>query len=154
MSVLSIVLAALSLLCIPLGVVLAPVPVVGAVFAFGAAALALAGIITGGLAMSRGKRAGQATGVAQAGVISSALAFVPALLTALTCGVCNALFAGGHFEASRDFHVSVQQGLMPPAADGGAPGGSGGARAAPDQPAAPRPPGAPPPAFPPPPLKP
>jgi hypothetical protein len=146
MAVGSIVLAALSLLFIPLGVVLSPLPWVGGVFAFGAPALSLASVIVGGVAMSRGKRAGESTSTAFAGVVTGAVAFVPALVTALTCGVCNALFTAGKFEAHRDFHLTMQQGAPLLPADAGV---------SPDQPSAPPPPpGAPPPAFPPPPIKP
>jgi hypothetical protein len=144
MAVTSIALAALALLFIPLGVVLAPLPWVGGVFAFGAPALALASVIAGGVAMSRAKRAGAATGAALAGVITGALAFLPALLTALTCGVCNALVTAGKFEAHRDFNVSVRQGYPSAPSDAGR---------EPAEPTAPPPsPGAPPPAFPPPPI--
>jgi hypothetical protein len=150
MAVVSLLLAAFSLLFIPLGVVLSPIPIVGSVFAFGAAALSLGGIITGGVAMSRAKRAAQPTGIAQTGVILSALSLVPALLTALTCGVCNALVSSGGIETHRGFDVRLQQGLPLGAPDGGPVAPS--APEPPPTPAAPSQPGAPPPAFPPPPI--
>jgi hypothetical protein len=162
MAVGSIVLAALSLVSIGLGVLTTPVPVVGAIFSFGAPALALAGVVTGGIAMSRAKRENQPRDLAVAGVITNALFFVPALITALTCGVCNALCSTGQIQTRRDFHFGVQRGaagspaaqagqggtglapaLPPPRASGGAaPAGGDGAQR-----------DAPPPAFPPPPIQ-
>jgi hypothetical protein len=162
MAVGSIVLAALSLASIGLGVLATPVPVLGAIFSFAAPALALAGIIAGGIAMSRARRENQPRDLALAGVIASALCFVPALITALTCGVCNALCSAGPVEIRRDFHFGVQPGATrPPGADAGR-GGSG--RPAPALAPLPRAgspepaagsgarPDAPPPAFPPPPI--
>jgi hypothetical protein len=157
MAVGSIVLAALSLASIGLGVLATPVPVLGAVFSFAAPALALGGIITGGIAMSRARRENRPRDLALAGVIASALCFVPALLTALTCGVCNALCSSGGFETRRDFHFGVQGSPAGTGAFGGA-GQGGPVRRAPaaDAPeadaGAPRP-FAPPPAFPPPPIQ-
>jgi hypothetical protein len=149
----SLVLAVVSFICIVLGVVFAPLPGIGAVFAFGAPALAITGIVLGGKAMSRDKQRGAVSGLGQAGVIASTIALVPALLTALTCGVCNALCAGGDFQTQRHFNVqfgSPQQGGQGRAGSGGA--GNGGQQPpAPDKPAEP---GAPPPPFPPPPIAP
>jgi len=161
MAVGSIVFAALALACAGLGVITTPIPVLGAVFSFGAPALALAGVVMGGVAMSRGKRARTSTDAAVAGVIFNGLCFVPALLTALTCGVCNALWSGGKIEARRDFHFDVQAGTPRQGASPGQPGRAPeppsqrpGATPQPDQPPAAAPPGAaPPPAFPPPPIQ-
>jgi hypothetical protein len=163
MAVGSIVLAALSFVSIGLGVLATPVPVIGAIFAFGAPTLALAGVITGGMAMSRAKRAGESRDLALAGVVACALLFVPALITALTCGVCNALCSTGQFETRRDFRFGVQPGNPPAPAAGAGHAGSG----APHAPAPPPPPArrdgapgsgpdhdAPPPAFPAPPIRP
>lgn len=122
MAVGSIIVAALSLLCIGLAVLFTPVPVVGAVFAFGAPALAIAGLIMGGTSISRARRAGQGSDLALAGVIFSALCLVPALLTALTCGVCNALCSTGRIETHRDFRFGVQRGSgLPADSDAGPP---------------------------------
>src|SRR3954465_8186277 len=80
MAVGSILLAVLALISMGIGVLTTPIPVVGAVLSFGAPALALLGIVLGGKAMSRAKQRGAVDGTAQAGVIVSALAMVPALL--------------------------------------------------------------------------
>jgi len=174
MAALSIVLGVLSLACVALGVLFTPVPLMGAAFSFGAPALAIAGIVVGGIAMSRAKRSvalaapqglpnagpsapAQApnpgsSGVALTGVIVSALALLPALLTALTCGVCNAVFSTGQFQTQRNFQFNLQRGF-PPVPDAGPtrpePRQSGRGRdaGAPDD-------DAPPPAFPAPPLRP
>jgi hypothetical protein len=103
-----------------LGVVLAIVPVVGAVFAFGAPALALLGVILGGLDLSQRKREGKPREAAMVGTVLSALGFFPALITALTCGVCNALVSAGPIEMRRGVSFQVGSGA---ATDGGlAPG--------------------------------
>jgi len=106
-------LAIVSFLFIGLGVLFTPVPGVGAVFSFGAPLLALAGIILGGRAVTKSKAAvsagpggamavpaagGEGSGLALAAVIASAIAFVPAVITALTCGACNALCATGSIQ--------------------------------------------------------
>lgn len=102
----SIGLGVLSLVCVGLGVLFTPLPVVGAVFAFGAPMLATAGIVTGGIALSRARSArASASGAPYSGaapltgVIISSVALLPALLTALTCGVCNALFSTAHIQS-------------------------------------------------------
>jgi len=162
MSAWSILLGIVALISTGLGVLTTPVPVLGALFSFGAPALALAGVITGGIALSRGRQAGRATDGATAGLIVSAVAFIPALLTALTCGVCNAMCSAGDLQNQRNFHYSVGQGagadagvklLPPPPLQPPAPSDPT-APAEPAAPAAPRRPGAPPPAFPPPPMNP
>ena len=171
----SIVLAFLALACVGIGFLTTPIPVVGTVFSFSAPALALAGVVVGGIALSRAKRAGHPGDGAIAGIILSVLALIPALLVALTCGVCNALFTAGGVDARRTFDVRMGPGGALRAPDAGvwspgfppAPSPSPGAPT-PPPPATPRapssdpgtpapPPGngvAPPPAFPPPPLAP
>lgn len=195
----SIALGVLSLACVGLGVVLTPIPVVGALFAFAAPALAIAGIITGGIAMARAKRAAvvapvaapppaaapslaepavlpseaaaspleapaphpltpvprptatavtpPSSGAALTGVIISSVALLPALLTALTCGVCNALCATGQMQTHRNLQFDIQRSLPPPleVPDAGSPRTDAGSRPQSD---------APPPAFPAPPLDP
>jgi hypothetical protein len=112
-------LAIVSFVFIGLGVLFTPIPGVGAFFSFAAPLLALAGIILGGRAVTKSKAAvsagpgggamavpagGEAgSGLALAAVIASALAFVPAVLTALTCGACNALCATGSFQTHQNF---------------------------------------------------
>jgi hypothetical protein len=157
----SIVLAFLALGCVGLGVLTTPIPIVGAVFSF----------VVGGLALSRAKREGRPGDGAIAGIVMSALALIPALLVALTCGVCNALFTAEGVGARRDFGVRFGSGLPLRAPDAGvssssaapSPAAPSRARApkAPDMPppALDAPPSsadrlAPPPAFPPPPIPP
>jgi hypothetical protein len=117
----SIVLAVLSLLCIGAGVMTTPVPVVGTVFSFGAPTLALLGVILGGVDISSRRRAGQSSDAALAGVILSALCFLPALATSLTCGVCNALFSSAPIDVRRDIRFDVRNNPQPQVrfADGG-----------------------------------
>jgi hypothetical protein len=110
-------LAIVSFLFIGLGVLFTPVPGVGAAFAFTAPLLALAGIILGGRAVTQSKaapvgdgttvaHAAQGSGLALAAVIASAIAFVPAVITALTCGACNALCATGNFKTQQHWNTS------------------------------------------------
>jgi hypothetical protein len=154
MAGLSILLGVLSLACVALGVLATPIPVLGALFSFAAPLLAIAGIIVGGLAMSRSQQAGPPVTpgapapaaaprrVGLPGVIVSAVALLPALLTAMTCGVCNAFFSTGQIQTRRDFKFDIQPGLPPPLQP----------RDTPDAGREPGEPGAPPPVFPPPPL--
>jgi len=113
-------LAVASFICIGLGVLFTPVPGLGALFAFAAPVLALTGIIVGGRAVSRSKAApalaggpaapsnsGEGSGLALAAVIASALAFVPAMITALTCGACNALCAAGEIGTRHQIQTGV-----------------------------------------------
>lgn len=132
------------------------IPVVGTLLSFAAPLLAIGGIVTGGLGLSRAKRDGEPTGMPTAGLIVSIVALIPALLVALTCGLCNACFTAGM--------MSPQQGNQQWWLDGGGPMGPGlspspGSPFGPSQPGQPpgqqpgqAPPGFPPPAFPPPPL--
>jgi len=73
-----------------LGMIFSMVPVVGAVLSMGAPVLALFGVVTGGLAISRAKNSGDSSGLATAGLAVSIVAFLISLLFALTCGLCNA----------------------------------------------------------------
>jgi hypothetical protein len=108
MGVGSLLLAALSAVFIGLSVVTTLwAPAAAAVFSFCAPALALAGLIAGGMAMSRAKREKRSGDVGLAGAIVSGLCFVPALLTALTCGVCNALWSDGQWQAQRNFNFQL-----------------------------------------------
>lgn len=113
----SLVMAALSLVCVGLSVVTTLwAPTAAAAFSFGAPALALAGVVSGGMAMSRAKREKRSGDVGLAGAILSGLCLVPALITALTCGVCNALFSNGKVETHKSFDFRIQRG-QPGAAD-------------------------------------
>jgi hypothetical protein len=117
-------LAIVSFLFIGLGVLFTPIPGVGALFSFAAPLLALAGIILGGRAVTKSKAAvsagpggavavpagGAGSGLALAAVIASALAFVPAVITALTCGACNALCATGGIQTRQNFGTGMGTG--------------------------------------------
>ena len=87
-SLTSLLLGLTSLLLMVLGVVFSLVPVLGSVLSFSAPLCALAGLVTGGVAMSRA--GGQTPGLAIAGVVLSAIGFLLSLVAALTCGLCNA----------------------------------------------------------------
>jgi hypothetical protein len=170
MAVWALVLAVAALVSMGLGVLTTPIPLLGALFSFGAPALALAGVIVGGRALSQARQRDEPTSLANAGVITSAVAFVPALLTALTCGVCNALCSTGEIQTRRDFQFQVGPGgllqhdagaaqpprppLPPPPgqSDAGAPRGGPDAAPRPVTPGADDADDAPPPAFPPPPV--
>jgi hypothetical protein len=117
----SIVLAVASLLCIGAGILTTPIPVVGTLFSFGAPALALLGVILGGMDISRARKQGQSRDAALAGVILSALCFLPALATSLTCGVCNALWSSTPIQVRRDIRFDVRNNSGPNVhfADGG-----------------------------------
>lgn len=90
MALLSLLLGIFSFLFALGGVVLVVVPYVGSLLSFGAPVLSLFGIVLGGVALSRAKQDSQPTGLALSGLIVSAVALLPALLFAMTCGVCNA----------------------------------------------------------------
>jgi hypothetical protein len=107
MGLLSILLSALAVVCAGVGVLTTPIPKLGLVFAFGAPVLALAGIMLGGSAMSKAKKTAQTSETGRIGAILSALAFVPSVIVALTCGVCNAFFSTGNMQVQKDFHIGV-----------------------------------------------
>jgi len=135
------------------GFLLSWVPYLGVVMSFGAPLLALAGIVVGGIGLSRAKRDGEPTGTATAGIIINSVSLIPAVLIALTCGMCNACMTAGVMNPQNDdrwwldggaptFPVDPgqQPGALPFAVDAGA-----GVFP-------PAVPGAPPPVWPPPPL--
>jgi hypothetical protein len=105
MALVSILLAVLAFGCTVIGFLTTPIPVVGVVFSFGAAAIALAGIMLGGRATSAAKTRGLPTDAARIAVVLNVLAFVPALSVAFTCGVCNAVMSTGnvHVQKGVDF---------------------------------------------------
>lgn len=87
----SIVCAIFAFLTMIAGFFLTGVPVVGAVMAFLSPAIALAGVVLGGLGMSEAKsRGGEGEGAATTGLIINIIAFILGLVIALTCGLCNA----------------------------------------------------------------
>jgi len=146
----AVLLAAACFVSTGLGVLMTPVPVLGSVFAFGAPVLALVGVIVGGLDIARARREGKPRDAALVGTVLAGLGFFPALLTALSCGVCNALVSSGPIRLQRDLHLS---GSPTQAADAGAtaPGLQPPPLTLPGQPPAAGQ-GAPPPGLPPPPL--
>lgn len=117
----SIVLAVLALVSTGVGVLATPVPVVGTVFSWAAPALAVAGMILGGMDYSRRKRAGQSSDGPIVGVMLSAFAFFPAFAFALTCGLCNAFMSASPIQVRRDvrFNVRDPRAQQQPSADGG-----------------------------------
>jgi len=156
MGIASIVLGVAAFVFMLGGVFLWWIPILGALLAFGAPVLALAGCVTGGVGLSRARQEGDSTGLATAGLIVSIIAFVFGLVVAVTCGFCGALCSaatlnpnarytpndGGAFWFRSNLAIG-DGGVMqePPAFPGmQGPGQSGGTT--------------PPPAFPPPPIQP
>lgn len=86
----SIVCAIFALLTMVGGFFLTGVPLVGAVMSFLSPAIALVGIVFGGLGMSEAKKTGEAEGTATTGLVINIIAFILGLVIALTCGLCNA----------------------------------------------------------------
>jgi hypothetical protein len=127
------------------------IPGVGALLSFGAPMLAIAGIVMGGLALSRAKRDGQPTGAATAGLIVNIIAVIPALVIALTCGLCNACITAGAMNPNQQqgqswwLDASVTFGPTP-----GQPFAGDAQQAFPTTDGGVLAPGQPPPAFPPP----
>lgn len=152
MGVASIVLGILALLFAMGGFLVSFIPVIGSfpgvILSFGAPVLALMGIVVGGVGMSRAREEGTEAGSATAGLIVSIIAFFPAFLVAITCGVCNTMCASAALTAPHD-----QSGQQDPwwLYDAG-PGASPGLGATPPgtTPPGTTPPAYPPPAYPPP----
>lgn len=102
MAIASIVLGMGAFLCMIVGFFTTGVPVVGALFSFGGPVLALAGIVTGGVAMSRSKQeSGDSSGAAIAGLVVSIVGFFLSLIVALTCGLCNACLTSTTMDANQ-----------------------------------------------------
>lgn len=101
----SLVAACLALLCSLGGMVLAGVPVAGTVLAFAAPVVALGGLIVGGIAWSQARTAGVPAGLPIAGCILSAVVFLPSLVIALTCGLCNAFYSASMLDAANGSKV-------------------------------------------------
>jgi hypothetical protein len=120
MALVSILLAVVAFGCTVLGFLTTPIPVVGTVFSFGAAAVALFGIMLGGKATSVAKSRALPTDAARIAVILNVLAFVPALLVAFTCGVCNAIVSTGNVQVHKDLNFGFgPQGVPGQGADAG-----------------------------------
>jgi hypothetical protein len=163
MGIASVVLGVLAMISMIAGFFFTIVPVLGTVLGCGAPLLCLVGVVLGGVALSQAKRDGMPTGLPTAGIVVNAIVFFPAILVALTCGMCNACASASMIQGGQpptyvrtDGGVQMTWGTEPP---GDLPLGPGpGAPLPPAPPAEPPPPtdrreGAPPPAFPPPPVE-
>ncbi len=160
MAVASLILGIFSIFAAIGGVGTVMVPYLGSFLSFLAPLVALAGVILGGVGLSQANRSGEATGLAMAGLIVSGVAFLPALLLALTCGMCNAACSNNAARTGGGV-FSIFDGGVPPRMPIPAPA------PAPSQPPGPspipapvpavggdaEPAVAPPPAFPPPPIE-
>ena len=113
MPIVSLVCGCLAFVFVIGGFVTTSVPILGSVLSFGAPLLGLAGIVTGGISMSRAKRAGQPEGVAVAGLVVSVIGFVLGLLVALTCGLCNACATVTLGNAAQQVASAGSQGSIP-----------------------------------------
>jgi len=121
MALVSILLSVLALICTAVGVLTTPIPVLGVVFSFGAAGIALGGILLAGRAETRAKDAGQPRDISRIALVLNVIALVPALLVALTCGLCNALCSTGNMQLQKDFRFNVGPGFGPDAGPGALP---------------------------------
>lgn len=90
----SITMGILAFLCMLGGIVLSFVPFLGAMLSFLSPVLALIGIILGGVAMSQARQGGESESLSLGGLITSVIAFVPSMLVAVTCGLCNTCWTG------------------------------------------------------------
>lgn len=117
MALVSILLSVVALICTAVGFLTTPIPVLGVLFSFGAAAIAVGGIMLAGRAETRAKQAGEPRDTARIALVLNIIALVPALLVALTCGLCNALLSSGNMSLSKDlrFNVGPQLGFGPDA---------------------------------------
>lgn len=101
----SIILGAFAFICMIAGALLSLVPFLGTMLSFLAPVLALAGIILGGVALSRAKAgAGESEGLAVGGLVTSIIAFIPSVLVALTCGLCNVCATGMYLDPNFGLH--------------------------------------------------
>lgn len=118
----AIVLGVFAFICMIGGAVLAWVPFLGTMLSFLAPVLALAGIILGGVALSRAKSGGgESEGFAIGGLVTSIIAFVPSVLVALTCGLCNTCATAmyldpsiGAYDSGRHDGGVLSNGAIPP----------------------------------------
>ena len=95
MSAASIVCGCLAFLMAAGGFFTTGLPVVGSILSFGSPIVALVGIVTGGVGLSRAKQTGEGEGASITGLVISIISFVIGLLVAVTCGLCNACFTAG-----------------------------------------------------------
>ncbi|MBN8615938.1 MAG: DUF4190 domain-containing protein, partial [Deltaproteobacteria bacterium] len=88
----SVILGVFSFLLMIAGVLLFWVPFLGTMLSFLSPILSIAGVILGGVAMSRAKQGmGESEGLATAGLVLNIIAFIPAMTIAVICGSCNML---------------------------------------------------------------
>ncbi len=101
----AIVLGVFAFICMFGGIVLTIVPFLGTMLSFLSPVLALAGIVLGGVALSRAKQGlGESEGLAIGGLVTSIIAFIPGMLVALTCGLCNTCVTGAYLDPSITHH--------------------------------------------------
>ena len=117
----SILLAVLAFVAAVIGFLTTPIPVVGLLFSFGAAGLALVGMMLGGRAVSKARRSLGSTDAARVAVVLNTMALVPAGLVAMSCGVCNAVISTGEVDFQRSFGVSWGTGTAADAGSGALP---------------------------------
>lgn len=99
----SIVLGVLSVICMIGGFLATLVPFVGVMLSFLSPVLALAGIVLGGIALSRSKSGGEESeGVAIGGLVTNVVILIPSFLVAVTCGLCNTCVTGIAFAPPHD----------------------------------------------------
>jgi hypothetical protein len=95
----AIVLGVFAFICMMGGAVLSLVPFLGTMLSFLAPVLALAGIVLGGVALSRAKQgSGESEGLAIGGLVTSIIAFIPSMIVALTCGLCNTCVTASYID--------------------------------------------------------
>ena len=136
----SIILGVIAFVCMLGGIFLTLVPVLGSLMSFGAPALALTGLIVGGLGYSQARRAQAPGGAAVAGMVISGTVFVLSLAFALVCGTCNACLTVGATSATPFMQIDTSAFPLPAAPPSG-PAMPGAAPVAPAPPPLPPPPG-------------
>ncbi|MEM9196205.1 MAG: hypothetical protein AAGF12_43985 [Myxococcota bacterium] len=105
MGIAAIICGVLSVLFMVGGFVATIVPVLGTVLSILSVVLAIAGIVCGGLEISRAGRDGRSNGLGIGGVITNVVALIPALLVAVTCGLCNACLSAASLAPLPDASV-------------------------------------------------
>ena len=121
----SLGLAALALLLVFGGFLFSVVPVVGTLLSFLAPVAALAGIVTGGVGLSRARQDGDDGSLPVVAIVLNAVMLVPGLLVALTCGVCNACLSAGMMSPQQGSGFSFDAGVIIPSPPAVAPDGEG-----------------------------